>query len=65
MQDFITDHTELAEYAYLPDLARLEWLYEQAYYAREDAALISGHWQRSMRTSTASCRFVGRHRLRH
>lgn len=37
-QDFITDHTELAEYPYLPDLARLEWLYEQAYYAREDPA---------------------------
>ena len=36
VQDFIADHAELAEYPYLPDLARLEWAYEQAYYAKED-----------------------------
>lgn len=38
VQDFIEHHAELAEYPYLPDLARLEWAYEQAYYAKEDAA---------------------------
>lgn len=38
VQDFIEHHAELAEYPYLPDLARLEWAYEQAYYAKEDPA---------------------------
>lgn len=38
VQDFIEHHAELDEYPYLADLARLEWLYERAYYAREDAA---------------------------
>ncbi|MYB88624.1 MAG: DUF2063 domain-containing protein [Proteobacteria bacterium] len=38
MREFIEHHAELAEYPYLADLARLEWLYEQAYYTREDAA---------------------------
>ena len=38
LQDFIENHQELAEYSYLPDLARLEWAHEQAYYAKEDAA---------------------------
>lgn len=36
LQDFIEHHAELAEYPYLPDLARLEWAYEQAYYAGDD-----------------------------
>ena len=36
VQDFIADHAELAEYPYLPDLARLEWAYGRAYYAKED-----------------------------
>ncbi len=36
VQDFIGHHQELAEYPYLPDLVRLEWMYEQAYYAKED-----------------------------
>lgn len=30
------EHEALAEYPYLPDLAKLEWAYEQAYYASED-----------------------------
>ncbi len=38
VQDFIGTHQELAEYPYLPDLARLEWLYAQAWYAKEDPA---------------------------
>ncbi len=38
VQELIEHHAELAEYPYLPDLARLEWLYEQAYYVREDEA---------------------------
>ncbi len=38
MRELIEHHAELAEYPYLPDLARLEWLYEQAYYTQEDAA---------------------------
>ena len=38
VQDCIQQHAELAEYPYLPDLARLEWRYAQAYYASEDAA---------------------------
>lgn len=36
VQDFIEHRAELAEYPYLPDLVRLEWMYEQAYYAKED-----------------------------
>lgn len=36
VQDFIEHHRELAEYPYLADLARLEWAYEQAYYAKEN-----------------------------
>lgn len=38
VQDFVEHHQELGEYPYLPDLARLEWAHEQAYYAKEDAA---------------------------
>jgi hypothetical protein len=36
LQDFINDHTELEEYPYLPDLARLEKGYEQAYFSIND-----------------------------
>lgn len=37
VQDCIEHHPELAEYPYLPDLTRLEWACERAYYAKEDA----------------------------
>lgn len=36
LQDYINDHSELEEYPYLPDLARLEKLYEQVYFAVDD-----------------------------
>ena len=36
LQDWIENHAELIDYQYLPDMAKLEWAYEQAYYAKDD-----------------------------
>lgn len=36
LQNWIQNHTELNDYQYLPDVAKLELAYERAYYAQDD-----------------------------